>query len=53
MAKIIFEGCDFYHPSSSNSKVTIKPTINGNDIVKYIKMIHSTMLNLATKKETP
>lgn len=53
MAKIIFEGCDFYHPSSSNSKVTIKPTINGNDMSNTIKMIHSTMLNLATKKETP
>lgn len=37
MAKVIFEGCDFYHPSTSTSKITIKPTINGDDLVKYHK----------------
>lgn len=36
-AKIIFEGCDFYHPSSSISKINIKSTIDGEDLTKYHK----------------
>lgn len=53
MAKIIFEGCDFYHPSSSNSKVTIKPTINGNDIVKYHKNDTQYYVEFSDKKGNP
>lgn len=53
MAKVIFEGCDFYHPSTSTSKITIKPTINGDDLVKYHKNDTQYYVGFTDNKGTP
>lgn len=52
-AKAIYEGCDFYYPSSSISKITIKPTINGDDLVKYHKNDTQYYVEFTDNKGSP